>query len=149
MTVDFATYCCPKDREKLYNNFKSQVDSHQYKFDNLYVIHQRCKIILPGLEGVRSIEIKGGQYTEILRRNGINPNNKEADDYTHVYLTSSQLAPVPMSTVSGTERSSAPSISSRTIFFSVSSSSGGLSKTSSSWICSSIRARKFSFFIRA
>ena len=78
--VDFCTYCCEKDREKLQEHFESHVNSHHYNFDNKYVIHQRCDFIKVNAERVR---INEGDYEEILSNQGINPDNEQADKYTH------------------------------------------------------------------
>ena len=53
--------------------------------------------------------------------------------------TSAQLLPCLMSTLNGTDRSAADSISSTTNLRSVSNSIGGTSKINSSWICSNMR----------
>lgn len=60
------------------------------------------------------------------------------------YSHSAQFLPVLTSTASGTQSSSASAISSTTSSVTSSSSSGRTSNTSSSWICNSIRARRFS-----
>lgn len=85
--VDFATYCCEKDVDKLYNNWSKHVLSHNYQFNTLHTVYQRVKP-----ESYPSIyfdgETKGhfieeDDYTTILSNQGINPDNKEADEYTH------------------------------------------------------------------
>ena len=80
MTVDFITFCCHKDCDKLYENLDKHIQSHNYNFNKTIVIHQR----IPG--GYYSI--KEEEYPDILLRNGINPCNEEADDYTHGWSAS-------------------------------------------------------------
>jgi len=84
MTVDFATYCHPKDIDRLHENFNDHLLSHKYDFDNVHVIYQRvfpnrCELV----DGVKIHYILEEDYSKILTSNGINPDNKEADDYTH------------------------------------------------------------------
>lgn len=82
MTVDFATYCCAKDKDKLAPVFQEHVDSHGYDFDKVFLIHQR--LYLEGQpEYIECRFIHENNYDDILKNNGINPDNKEADDYTH------------------------------------------------------------------
>lgn len=40
MTVDFITFCCPKDWERLYAGLGDIVRSHKYEFDHIYVLRQ-------------------------------------------------------------------------------------------------------------
>lgn len=96
MTVDFATYCCHKDIDKLYDNFIEHYQSHQYDFNNAFLIHQRClpegerhgvfdsiTRLKESVPNIISLSIFESMYDDILSSNGINPDNKEADDYTH------------------------------------------------------------------
>jgi len=95
MTVDFATYCCKKDVDKLRANFIDHVHSHNYNFDNVHLIYQR---ITPDKEDWKNYVwdvtvnhndyiihhlIKERDYTKILRSYGIKSVNEEADKYTH------------------------------------------------------------------
>lgn len=82
MTVDFATYCCYKDKDKLMPVLVDHVKSHSYDFDSVNVIFQRTNIILGEYN---SYHIDNRDYNSILLSNGINPYNKEADEYTHGY----------------------------------------------------------------
>lgn len=83
MTVDFASYCCAKDRDKLEQVFNKHVESHGYDFDNVFLIYQRCEPNIRVKEEVNILRIGGKDYDHILSSNGINPDNQEADDYTH------------------------------------------------------------------
>jgi cellulose synthase/poly-beta-1,6-N-acetylglucosamine synthase-like glycosyltransferase len=100
MKVDLATFCCSKDVDRLHEAFKENVASHNYPFNNVHLVYQRC-VPGPEVHGVYpkltelSLQIQGladkfvphnifeSEYDDILTRNGINPDNKEADDYTH------------------------------------------------------------------
>ena len=84
MTVDFATFCCAKDRDKLYESLHLHIDSHSYAFNDVHVIHQMVKVgDLPLTENMQFYQIKEEDIDVILEENGINPNNAEADKYTH------------------------------------------------------------------
>jgi len=82
MTVDFATYCCLKDRYKIENLFNNHVKSHGYDFDETFLIYQRCWPNVK-VKDAKILEISRRDYDDILSNNGINPFNDEADDYTH------------------------------------------------------------------
>jgi len=86
MTCDFAIYCCEKDKDKLQNNITAHINSHGYMFNEHILIYQRVEnpgnIGVPGPTG-GYYEIKKEDYPDILLRNGINPYNEEADEYTH------------------------------------------------------------------
>ncbi len=80
MKVDFATYCCEKDMDKLMPVLDDHIKSHSYDFDSINVIFQRTDIIWGDYN---SHHIAKHSYDDILSSNGINPDNKEADYYTH------------------------------------------------------------------
>jgi len=82
MTVDFATYCCSKDQAKLYDKFLEHLGSHNYPFDKIHIIHQRVRPTHVFLN-CNSLYIDYEDYDDILKSYNINPDNKEADDYTH------------------------------------------------------------------
>ncbi len=82
MTVDFATYCCEKDKDKLALVISDHVNSHRYDFDKIFLIHQRTKLYGKPYK-VNLIKIREDDYDGILSSNGINPDNNEADEYTH------------------------------------------------------------------
>ena len=82
MTVDFATYCCEKDVTKLHAAYYNHRASHNYDFDESHLIYQRTDdkgVQMPG----KKYKISDSDYDNILSKNGINPNNPEADEYTH------------------------------------------------------------------
>jgi hypothetical protein len=80
MTVDFFSYCCHKDKDKLLPALDDHVKSHGYNFNSVNVVFQRTEIV----EGnYNSHYIAESEYNKILSANGIDPDNAEADDYTH------------------------------------------------------------------
>jgi len=96
MSIDFVTYCCDKDRERLYNALIDNVNSHGIKFNEVHLIHQRTRPeqeqhgVYPELvrlnqaiENFKPHYISESEYDEILKSFNINPDNPEADDYTH------------------------------------------------------------------
>jgi len=80
MTVDFFTFCCPKDKDKLMPVLYDHVKSHGYDFDFVNVIFQRTDVIWGDYN---SYHIAKDDYDDILLNNGISPNNEEAEEYTH------------------------------------------------------------------
>ena len=80
MKVDFVTYCCHKDVDKLQADFNSHVSSHGYNFNKVHLVYQRIE---PRAICENEYYIDEKDYPDILTRNGINPDNKQADDYTH------------------------------------------------------------------
>jgi hypothetical protein len=84
MTVDFATYCCDKDRDKLYDNHGHHYQSHNYPFDNSFIVFQRtAPFDEEFMNGHIPLPIRRSDYPLILQENSIDPYNSEADDYTH------------------------------------------------------------------
>lgn len=82
MIIDFATYCCHKDVDKLIKDFDEHLGSHNYNFNSVHVIYQRIPV--KGFKmGIITHYIDESEYDDILRENGINPHNDEADEYTH------------------------------------------------------------------
>lgn len=96
MTVDFVTYCCSKDIDKLHTNIVDHVNSHRYDFNNKYIVYQRCfpsdelhgfsaklTSLKESIPSLNTVSILDGMYDDILTRNGINIDNVEADELTH------------------------------------------------------------------
>ena len=86
MTVDFATYCCHKDVNKLKDSFKEHIESHKYPFNKVHIIFQRIKIVPIGKElnwNINYVHISKDSYDEILDDYDIRTENKEAEKYTH------------------------------------------------------------------
>ncbi len=88
MTTDFITFCHPGDIHRLYHGtwLENMIDSHEYPFDHIRIIHQRCKGYLP-LLGVywdsRGAIIKSDDHPHILTEFGLPENDDMADHYTH------------------------------------------------------------------
>jgi hypothetical protein len=84
MKVDFATYCCDKDKDKLYDNHGKHYQSHNYPFNNGFIVFQRTEPFDDEfMNGHIPLVIKDEDYNDILSSNYINPINHEADDLTH------------------------------------------------------------------
>lgn len=86
VNVTLATYCHAPHLAKLHapGVLKELVDSHAYHFSEVIVVHQRCKgITFRQISEVPHRVIFTEDYPDILASFGINPNNKEADYYTH------------------------------------------------------------------
>lgn len=84
--VDFITFCCPSDIERLHKPgvLEAIVESHDYEFDNIIVVHQRCK----GLEyrpfnnpKIRIVESEN--HPNILTEFNIPEEDAIADKWTH------------------------------------------------------------------
>lgn len=83
MTVDFAIYCYEGDKERLFDEFQRIYLSHGYDFNKIHIIHQRTKPLEGWGKSVNLVEIKEEEYDDILRRYNINPDDQEAEHYTH------------------------------------------------------------------
>ena len=87
LIVDYFTFCHSKDVHRLYENVENHVNSHGYQFNKVNIIHQR--IPAGGLQINYSNftaylhEIRDEHIDEILKRWGINHDDKEAEQYTH------------------------------------------------------------------
>ena len=83
MTVDFITFCCPKDIHKLHEPgyLKAITTSHQFAFDNILVVHQRCQ----GMEyipfkpfGIPIWTLESESYPDILKEHGMSEDDPGA-----------------------------------------------------------------------
>ena len=89
MTIDYITFCCDKDVNKLHDNVVEHQLSHNFIFNKVHVIHQRTSSL--GFDYLRKMypdkyvshEIDAKEYPDILLDFQINPINDEADEYTH------------------------------------------------------------------
>lgn len=85
MTVDLITFCCPKDIHRLHapGALEHLVSCHGYDFDNVIVVHQRCRGIeyRPFDYPCRIVESE--DYPDILTKFGIPEDDPKADHYTH------------------------------------------------------------------
>lgn len=88
MSVDFITFCCPKDIERLHapGVLESIVVSHQYQFDEVIVVHQRCRglVYLPWeAKDYRDVVI-GQQYRKMKYPFGSYVRIVESEDYPDI-----------------------------------------------------------------
>ena len=80
--ADYFTYCCHKDIDRLLESFDEHWMSHGFDFNSLNIVFQRVNNPKgPNNYDCHIIEEK--DYDTILLDNGINPDNKEAEHYTH------------------------------------------------------------------
>lgn len=84
MTVDFVTFCCPKDVDRLHQpgEIDSIVKSHNYEFDNVRIVYQRT-YPRPHSAPVYVIPHESEHYPGILEHFYINPDQPKADEMTH------------------------------------------------------------------
>lgn len=70
--------------EKLHSAYFNHVASHNFDFNERHIIYQRVEPKDVGIASNAVVHhIKEEDYDSILERHNINPNNQEADDYTH------------------------------------------------------------------
>lgn len=92
-SVDFVTFCHPGDIHRLYHNtwLSNIVKSHQYEFDSIKIVHQRCNkitMLLPDntKESLKSYSIHiilSESHSDILSEFGLPENDEIADEFTH------------------------------------------------------------------
>lgn len=93
MKVDFCTFCHPGDIHRLYNGIwlSDMIASHEYPFNEIKIVHQRCEkitMLLPK-HTVNSLEnhtihiIPSESHPNILSEFGLPENDPIADEWTH------------------------------------------------------------------
>lgn len=83
-TVTLSLHCYSGDVESLYQNFERLASSHGHVFDEIHIVHQRCNPILDFKnERIKYIKIEDSQVDPLLRKFGMNPDDKRADELTH------------------------------------------------------------------
>lgn len=85
-TVDFITFCCPKDVTRLHEPgvLDAIIDSHEFPFDNTWLVYQRLGILWDVLPShVKPVEININLTNGLLYKFGINPDNPKAEEMTH------------------------------------------------------------------
>ena len=100
-TVAYASYCCSKDRERFVKTQGSHILSHNYPFDELFQVFQRCDFpegqhsfdipegYFDKIKGVHTrIKIKEEDYPKILGHFGIKYPDEVADKWTHGWTAS-------------------------------------------------------------
>lgn len=103
ITVTLATHCHSRDLPRLHapGELESLVASHQYPFDEILVIHQRCGETIDYVDGwyindnglkyqlphhlgkITLYNILDTDYPDILKTWGLNPNDALLDEVTH------------------------------------------------------------------
>ena len=87
-TVAFITFVHPPRYVKRLHNpgvLRTMVESHDYPFDDIVVIHQRCKAEdypVFDLE-CRTVDLPSNEFNDLLQRNGVNPHNPRAEELSH------------------------------------------------------------------
>jgi len=86
--VAFCTYCHPPSySEKLHRPgvLRTIVESHQYPFSDVVVIHQKCKAAdyAPFDYPCRTIDLPRSEFDPLLLRFGINPVNPRSEKLSH------------------------------------------------------------------
>lgn len=83
--VDFITFCHPGDMDRLHRSgvLKTIVQTHNYFFDNVIVVHQNCRGLTytPFDFPVRIVESES--HPNILTEYGLPEHDEKADHYTH------------------------------------------------------------------
>lgn len=87
-TVTLATHCHFRDLPRLHapGVLEELIDSHQYPFDEILVVHQRCPGIpyaLPQDREVKILNVLEEDYPFLLAQFGMNPNDTHLDEITH------------------------------------------------------------------
>jgi hypothetical protein len=90
-TVSYATFCCPKDIDRLIPKFAEHAKSHGYNFDKYFLILQRCDLpdkagwgmIVPSVEKTEIAKIRDEDYPAILHAFGIRYPDPVLDELTH------------------------------------------------------------------
>lgn len=92
MNIDFITFCYAGDYHRLYAPgwLPKIIQSHEFHFDNVRIVHQRCKgIDLPEPPSLDEINtdllhiIRSEDHPAILAEFGIPEQDDLADHYTH------------------------------------------------------------------
>lgn len=88
MTVTLATHCHFRDLPRLHapGVLEELIDSHQYPFDEILVVHQRCPGLpyaLPQDRKVKVLNVFEEDYPLLLTQFGMNPNDTRLDEITH------------------------------------------------------------------
>ena len=88
MSVSLITFCHPPRYARRLHELgvlRSIVESHQYPFDDVVVIHQRCKAedYSPIDYPCRTVDLPEEEFTPLLVRFGVNPDNPRGDELTH------------------------------------------------------------------
>ena len=88
MTTAFVTFCHPPHYVKrlhLPGVLRAIVESHGYRFDDVVVVHQRCRAAdYPVMDyGCRTVDLPESEFVTLLIHFGVNPDNPRGDELTH------------------------------------------------------------------
>lgn len=88
MSVAFITFAHPPRYVKRLHEpgvLRSMVESHQWAFDDVVVIHNQCKAEdYPPLDyPCRTVDLPRAEFEPLLRRWHVNPDNPDAERLTH------------------------------------------------------------------
>ena len=80
-TVSYATFCCPKDRERALENVKAHAASHGYDFMEKIMVFQRCEY--KQIPYFYSLHIREQEYPSILNGVGVKYPDEVLSELTH------------------------------------------------------------------
>jgi len=88
VTIAFCTYCHPQKYSEMLHRpdvLRQIVESHQYPFSDIVVIHQKCKAqdYQPFDYPCRTIDLPRSEFDPLLLRFKINPVNPRAEELSH------------------------------------------------------------------
>lgn len=88
MTVAFVTFVHPpRYVEKLHRSgvLRAMVESHRHAFDDVVVVHQRCRAADYPAFGYpcRTVDLPDEEIDNVLRRRGVDPDDQRANELSH------------------------------------------------------------------
>lgn len=84
-SVDFVTYCCPKDIHRLHTpgELRKRVESHVTYFNTVWVIHQRCREVkFARVDDIPYISVWSEDHPGVLSAFSIPKIDRVADEKT-------------------------------------------------------------------
>lgn len=84
-TVDFITFCCPKDLMRLHvkNQLSRRIKSHHHRFNKTILVRQRCRELFSDYRFEVDLEVESEDHPGILSEFNIPEYDRVADDMTH------------------------------------------------------------------
>ena len=79
MSVDFVTYCCPKDVHRTYAGWDALIGSHKYAFNEIILIRQRCRGIDAGVLDASVRVLETDDYPDIRKEFDIDDDDPVAN----------------------------------------------------------------------
>jgi len=88
VTVAFITFChAPRYAKRLHDPgvLRGMVESHGWQFDDVLVVHNQCRAAdyLAFDFPCRTVDLPRDEFDPLLRRFGIDPDNRTADEISH------------------------------------------------------------------